>query len=498
MASISNRNYPYKPPVFTDEDRLDKLKNTLPDLKELFQQEFSGNHFPGLIYGLIVDGQLFCSESFGYTNLEQNLPTTTKSLFRIASMTKSITAMAIVKLRDDGKLRLDDPVDKYIPEIFTNELTNDGPIITVRHLLIQDAGMPEDDQWGDQQLALPDEDFLKLLKNGISLSNPPGTIWEYTNLAYAMLGRIITVVSEMPYQNYIKQEILDPLGMTHTIWEYSDAPSELLVCGYRWECDSYSKETPLHHGSFGAMGGLISSIDDFSKYVAYHLQAWPARSEPEYGPLRRSSLREMHHPWNFIELKTFPHRSCLVTSAYCYGLKWSMDQDGVISVSHSGGLPGFGCNWMMLPEYGVGLVSFANSTYADLEHINTTIIDKLVHLADLKPRKLPISKILAERKEQVIQVILNNNWNIHDSELLTIFADNFFNNSSLERRKAVSRDLLDQIGKVVEIEELTPKNQLSGTFHLKGENGSVRILLCLSPESIPLVQELELTMIKQS
>ncbi|CAF1214550.1 unnamed protein product [Adineta ricciae] len=498
MASISDRNYPYKPPVFTDEDRLDKLKNTLPDLKELFQQEFSGNHFPGLIYGLIVDGQLFCSESFGYTNLEENLPATTKSLFRIASMTKSITAMAIVKLRDDGKLRLDDPVDKYIPELFTNELTNDGPIITIRHLLIQDTGMPEDDQWGDQQLALPDEDFLKLLKNGISLSNPPGTIWEYTNLAYAMLGRIITVVSEKPYQNYIKQEILDPLGMTHTIWDYSDAPSELLVCGYRWECDSYSKETPLHHGSFGAMGGLISSIDDFSKYVAYHLQAWPARNEPEYGPLRRSSLREMHHPWNFIELKTFPHRSCLVTSAYCYGLVWSMDQDGVISVSHSGGLPGFGCNWIMLPEYGIGLLSLANSTYADLEHINTTIIDKLVRLADLKPRKLPISKILAERKEQVIQVILNNNWNIHDSELLAIFADNFFNNSSLERRKAVSRELLDQIGKVVEIEELTPKNQLSGVFHLKGENGSIRILLCLSPESSPLVQELELTMIKQS
>ncbi|UJR21602.1 hypothetical protein I4U23_024684 [Adineta vaga] len=488
----------YEPPVFTDEHRLEKLKNVLPAIEELFQNEFTINHFPGLIYGIVVDGQIFSSRSFGYIDVEQKVPPTTKSLFRIASMTKSVTAMAIVKLRDDGKLRLDDPIGRYIPEVtITDELTTDGPIITIRHLLIQDAGMPEDDPWGDRQLALPEEEFLKLLKTGITLSNPPGTIWEYTNLAYAMLGRIITVVSEISYQKYIKREILDPLGMTNTFWEYSDAPSELLVNGYRWECEHYLKEIPLPDGSFGAMGGLISSIEDFSKYVSFHLQAWPARNEPEYGPLRRSSLREMHHPWNFIKLEMYPHRPCPVTSAYCYGLFWSKNHDGVVSIDHSGGLPGFGSNWVMLPEHGIGLISFANSTYADLGHINTNIIDQLIKLADLQPRKLPISKILAERKEQLINLLLKTNWKMSDSELSMIFAENFFIDTSLELRKATFEELLNQIGQIVAIEELTPKNQLRGAFHIKGENGSIRVSFNLSPESLPLIQQIKLKKVDQ-
>ena len=181
--------------------------------------------------------------------------------------------------------------------------------------------------------------------------------------------------------------------MTNTIWEYDEAPSELLALGYDWEDNEYFEEELLHDGAFGAMGGLISSIEDFSKYVSYHLQAWPARSDSEYGPLRRSSLREMQHPWNFIELKTYSHRPCSVTSAYCYGLVWCKTSDGIISVNHTGGLPGFGCNWMMLPEHGLGLICFANKTYANIAHINTLIMDKIVTLADLKARQLACFEI---------------------------------------------------------------------------------------------------------
>ena len=191
------KNYSYEPPVFTDEHRLEKIKEALPAIEKLFQEQFEGNHFPSLIYGIVVDGELLDSHGFGNINLNEKIPATTKSLFRIASMTKSITAMAIVKLRDDGKLRLDDSVYQYVPELKTTDLlTNDAAIITIRHLLIQDAGMPEDDPWADELLAQPEKEFLAMFKKGFSISNPPGTIWEYTNLAYAILGRIITVVSQ--------------------------------------------------------------------------------------------------------------------------------------------------------------------------------------------------------------------------------------------------------------------------------------------------------------
>jgi CubicO group peptidase (beta-lactamase class C family) len=493
------KNCSYEPAIFTDEQRLEKIRNALPAIEKLFQKQYETNHFPGLTYGVVVDGELLDSHSFGYTDLERKVPVTTKSLFRIASMTKSFTAMAIIKLRDDGKLRLDDPVDQYIPELkMTDLLTNDAPIITIHHLLTQDAGMPEDDPWADRQLALPDTEFLAMLNKGVSLSNPPGTIWEYTNLCYAMLGRIITVVSQVSYQEYIKREILIPLGMKNTLWEYSEASSDLLAHGYRWKCEHYTEENLLHDGAYGAMGGLISSIEDFSKYISYHLQAWPARNESEFGPLRRSSLREMQHPRNFIRLdKHADVPGSFVTIAYCYGLVWSQNSsDGIISVTHTGGLPGFGSNWVILPKHGVGLVSFANSTYADLHSINAAIIGQLITLADLKPRQLPISKFLAERKIQIIKLLLENNWDITDSQISMIFAENFFLDHSLELRKTASQELFNQAGKILNIGELDPKNQLRGRFDLKGEHATIQITFSLSPENPPLIQELKLSKIQ--
>ena len=246
------------------------------------------------------------------------------------------------------------------------------------------------------------------------------------------------------------------------------ASSELLALGYRWECERYSPEGLLHDGAYGAMAGLISSIEDFSKYISYHLQAWPPRDEPEYGPIRRSSLREMHHPWNFIELSVNTNDpKSFTTAAYCYGLIWSKRSDGLISVNHTGGLPGFGSNWLIAPEHGLGVVSFANCTYANVRRVNTAIISEIVAQANLKPRELPISKFLAERKQRLITIVLEHNWDITDSEIATIFAENFFLDQSLALRKSTSEELLKETGKILSIGELIPKNQLRGHFDIQ-------------------------------
>ena len=483
----------YQPPAFTDEQRLDKIRNILPTLQSLFEKEFETQHYPGLIYGLVVDGDLIHTHSFGHIDLERTIPTSSQSLFRIASMTKSVTAMAIVKLRDDGQLRLDDPVAHYIPQLnVVDPLTRDAPIMTIRHLLMQDAGMPEDDPWADRQLAIDDRTFLAMLSQGISISNPPGTLWEYSNLAYALLGRIITLVAQVSYQEYIQREILDPLGMTNTFWEFAQAPSELLARGYRWECERYVEEALLHDGVYGAMGGLISSMEDFSKYVSCHMQAWPARDEPDSGPVRRSSLREMHRPWNFIELDTYKHRACLRSHSYCYGLHWSKNQDGVVSVNHSGGLPGFGSNWTMLPEHGIGLISFANRTYADLGNTNAVMMDNLVTLANVKPRQLPIPKALADCQEKIVKLLLYADWNVAEAGMSELLAENFFMDQSLELRRAAADGLLTSIGKIQRIGEFLPKNQLRGRFNIEGEHGTVHVSFSLSPECPPLIQELQL------
>ena len=128
-------------------------------------------------------------------------------------MTKSFTALAILQLRDAGKLRLDDSVHTYVPALKdVAYLTQDAPPITIRHLLTHAAGFPEDNPWGDRQLADSPDEFIELLEAGISFSNVPGVAYEYSNLGFTLLGTIITNVSGQPYQQYIRENILEPLG----------------------------------------------------------------------------------------------------------------------------------------------------------------------------------------------------------------------------------------------------------------------------------------------
>ena len=281
-------------PVHADDpDRIADIAATADTVDGIFEAYAQDNHLPGFAYGIIADGELVLSGAFGYIDLERNIPADTDSLFKIASLTKSFTALAILQLRDAGKLKLDDPVVTHIPELSgTSSITSDSPAITIRHLLIHAAGFPEDNPWGDRQLDATDAELLALVESGASLSNAPGITYEYSNLGFALLGQIVERVSGQPFTEYMQSHLFEPLGMTSTVWDFEDAPQDRLALGYGWRDGEWFDEPLLHHGSFGAMGGLISSIDDFGRYAALHLSAWPPRSDEDTGPLKRSSLRE--------------------------------------------------------------------------------------------------------------------------------------------------------------------------------------------------------------
>lgn len=493
MASVST----YQPPVFTDPDRLKQLEATFPVIDKLYKEYAAKRNFPGLAYGVVVDGKLIYAGSTGYTDVAKKTAATPKSLFRIASMTKSLTAMAILQLRDQGKLRLDDPAQQYIPELRQlTYLTADAPLITIRNLMTHSAGFPEDNPWGDRQLADSDADLTNLIKGGLSNANTPGVAYEYSNLGFAMLGHIITKVSGKPYQQYITESILKPLGMNQTVWEYTSIPADLLAHGYRFvdgglASGQWMEEPLLHDGSYGAMGGLITSIEDFSKYVAFHLAAWPPRSEAESGPLKRSSVREMQQPWMFsgmaTQVKNAAGKICPVTSSYAYGLGWSQNCEGRVAVGHSGGLPGFGSQWRILPDHGIGVIAYANLTYAGLGSINSAVLDTLVSRAALKPRQLPVSAILSQRKAELVKLLPD--WT--NAEKSGIFAENFFPDHSVETRRKVVQGLYAKAGKIKKVGELVPENQLRGHFLLEGETASIDVFFTLTPENPALIQQLD-------
>lgn len=461
-------------------------------MQKLIEEHSKTRNIPGIAYGIVVDDELVVANATGLINREKNLPVTTGSCFRIASMTKSFTAMAIMKLRDEGKLSLSDPVASYIPEMAGLEyLTSDAPVINIKNLLTMTAGFPEDNPWGDRQLDEPDQMLIDLFAEGISFSNPSSYQFEYSNTGYALLGYIITRVSGISYQEYIRENILQPLGMNNTYWEYDRVPEDELAIGYRWEDEEWKLEPMLHDGSYGAMGGLITTIEDFSNYVSFHLCAWPPRSGPDNGPVKRSTLREMHTPQytslyaNATDLNDNP---CPIISGYGYGLGIAENCNGIKWVSHGGALPGFGSNYVFFPEYGVGLMAFGNLTYTSPWPL-AEIRKLLFETVDLQPRQLPVSDILVERQEQIAQLI--QTW---DTDLeAKILAENFYLDESRDHRMAEVKEVLDKAGVIQSIEKMEPYNQLRGSFKMITENGAIDIFFTLTPEKDPKVQYLNVS-----
>ena len=483
----------YATAFFTDPARLEKIKTAFTVIDSLYKKHATENHIPGISFGLVVDGKLVYKNSYGYTNIEKKTLASSSSLFRIASMSKSFTCMAILKLRDEGKLNLDDPAYLYIPELqHLKYPTADAPHITIRHLMTHGAGFPEDNPWGDRQLADTDNDLMKFIGKQISFSNPPGIAFEYSNLGFALQGKIITKVSGMRYQDYIKKNILEPLGMSTTTYEFGDVEPDKLAHGYRWLNEQWNEEVLLHDtkdGSWGAMGAMISSIDEFAGYMAFHLSAWPPNNAKDDGPIRRGSVREMHHPWRwngFTPNFKFPDgRTCAVTSAYCYGLGWMNDCEGKTYIAHSGGLPGFGSQWRIMPDYGIGVVAFGNRTYSPMGGINLSVLDTLIKIAHLQPMRQGPSIILEQRKNELLKILPD--WN--NAEQSGLFAENFFPDYPIDSLKKEALELYAKAGKIIAVKELKAANQLRGSFMLEGEKTNIEISFTLSPENPPLIQE---------
>lgn len=488
----------YQAPYFSDSDRLKKIQAALPVVETIYKAHAVKAHYPGFAFGLVVDGKLIYSGGFGFADVAKKVPATPQSHFRIASMTKSFTAMAILQLRDAGKLKLDDPAYLYVPQLKKLQyLTTDAPPITIRNLLSHAAGFPEDNPWGDRQLADSDAELLNLITHGISFSNVPGVAYEYSNLGFALLGKIVSNVSGKPYQQYIAETIFKPLGMMHTYWAFEKVPAMQLAHGYRWLNESWNEEPLEHDGAYGAMGGLITTIEDFSKYMQLHMSAWPPRNGSENPVLKRSSLREMHHPWNFNALLPnykYPDGGmCALVTAYAYGLRWSRNCKDQVMVGHSGGLPGFGSEWRFLPDYGIGVVSFSNLTYGGTGAVNLQVLDTLIQVAQLRPRTLPPAPILQQRQNELVKLLPD--WN--GAEQRSIFAENFFKDYGIDSLRHEATALFAAAGAIMHVGAVVPQNNLRGSFILEGKQKNLEVFFTLTPENPALIQEYHIRELKK-
>ena len=211
---------------FADPARREKLVRASPVIEAKLAEEMRELRLPGLAYGVIVDGELVLVGGLGHRDIGTKAPVDADTVFRIASMTKSFIALAVLKLRDEGKLALDDPVARHVPELAAlPPPTEDSAPVTIRQLLSHTAGFPEDNPWGDRQLDTSEEELSTWLRQGLPFSTAPGTAFEYSNYGFAILGRVVSRASGMRYQDYVDREILKPLGMTSTFWNPRRSPA---------------------------------------------------------------------------------------------------------------------------------------------------------------------------------------------------------------------------------------------------------------------------------
>jgi CubicO group peptidase (beta-lactamase class C family) len=496
-AAIAAPAQRYAAPRFAESpaERESKARTVFADVDKVFNDFAAEKHTPGLVWGIVLDGKLVHTGATGFANVEKKIPAAAETRFRIASMSKSVTALAIMKLRDAGKLSLADPVEKFLPEFRAiGPLTVDSPPITIRHLLTMTPGFPEDNPWGDRQLAVGVKEFSEFIAGGVARANPPGVGFEYSNLAFALLGQIVAKASGTPYQRYITREILEPLGMGDTRYEFADVPPEKLALGYRRAGDGWQLEPLLHDGVYGAMGGILTTLPDFARYVSFHLAAYPPRDDADNSIVRRASVREMHQPGVISNVGTFKNaegETIARASGYNFGLGWARDGRNIVSLSHGGGLPGFGSYYAFYPDHGFGVIAFANLTYAGPGGATFKAAALLLDKAKLAARELPVSAILQTRKQQVAELI--QSW---DAKLANaLVAENFFPDRSREDWLKLSREMLAKLGAVKTIGEIVPENQLRGTFPIVGEKGRVDVFFTLTPEKSAKLQQLRLTFV---
>jgi CubicO group peptidase (beta-lactamase class C family) len=470
---------------------------------------------PGIAYGIVADGELVHSGGAGQARLGGPVPGA-DTVFRIASMSKSFTASAILALRDAGALALDDLAAAYVPQLASwAAVTPDAAPVTIRHLLTMTAGFPTDDPWGDRQQGLPLDDFAALLAGGVGFNWAPGTRFEYSNLGYAILGLVVTAASGQPYADYVRSRLLEPLGMSRTGFAAGEFAAGALAQGYRRALAGW-EEVPFDpHGAFAPMGGIFSTVRDLATWVSGFATAFPPGTACPPGapggahPLRAASRREMQLPavitgWS----KGYPLPGGGASGgpgAYGFGL--FVDEDPALGriVSHSGGYPGFGSNMRWHPATGIAVIALGNATYAPMSALAPLLLDAVVprgrpaYQVAIAPAAAPWPQTLAARES--VSALLSSVAAVADAsaaEAMLASAGLFTENVALDRPYPErARDIglvRERLGEFTDSAARGPESDTPShcRWFLSGNGGTVQAQIQLSPELPPRVQSLTL------
>lgn len=309
--------------------------------------QIASRELPGVVVGVVHGDDLVWSQGFGHADVEAGRPMAAETHFRMASHSKLFTATAIMQLREQGLLRLDDPVSDYLPWFTFEQAESDDPPITIEHLLTHSSGLPRElsDHWTSHEFPTPAE-VMELMPDREAPFSPE-VRWKYSNLAYTIAGMVIEAVSGQSWADYLQEHIFDPLEMGSSS---VDIDTDGLATGYTARQLDGSRDVYPFVDARGmaAATGLTSTVEDMAKFVSAQFREG-ARGDARI--LSTGSLREMH-------------RIRMLESTWTrgQGIGFSVSRvDGKVFVGHGGGYPGYTTQTQIQLDEEIGVIALTNT-----------------------------------------------------------------------------------------------------------------------------------------
>ncbi len=342
---------------------------------------------PGLAVGIIYNGRLVYQEGFGYADVESKVLVTPKTCFRIASLSKTFTATAVMQLVEEGKLSLDDQVEKYLPWFKVRASDFDSAHITIRQILSHTGGI-----WRDGNIPRwKSDDFPDLagLKKSISpetLVFENSTRFKYSNFGFALLGEVIKEVSDLNYGEYVSKHIIKKIGMERTIPDLKGEHEDWFAKGYSYPIPKKERKAVPYSEvkAYAPAIGFISNVPDLAKYLA----AMSLRRKKSNVLVGRESKKEMmREHWATDE------------ENISYGLGFYIQEiEGRKVVGHGGGFNGFTARISLDVENDIGVITLANTNDGSCISINTGIFETIYEFIDRSNKYSRGKKIISQEK----------------------------------------------------------------------------------------------------
>jgi CubicO group peptidase (beta-lactamase class C family) len=331
---------------------------------------------PGVVVGVVADQDLVWAAGFGFAETRAKRPMTPATKFRMASHSKLFTAIAIMQLREQGKVRLDDPVSKYLPWFRVKAAEKDGAPITIEDLLTHSSGLPREagPHWTTYEF--PTGDQLRDLTSERQAAFAPEVRWKYSNLAFSLAGMIVETISGERWADYVENHIYKPLGMNESS---VDQDVSGLAVGYGRRMPDGSRDVMpfIDARGMGPATGITSTLEDMAKFVSAQFRKGP-RGERQI--LSTASLREMHRV-RMLENNW--------TQGNGIGFAVRRVKDKVY-VGHGGGYPGYTTQTWIELESKVGVIVLTNTNDSNPNEIAmqlmSTVGEAVAKATAVKPK----------------------------------------------------------------------------------------------------------------